>query len=124
MSVHLFMDLSNFVTVASFCCLGASSQDASSTGRVGEDFLKMLNSATEPKFQSHRDEPSHSGQRAVETPSRRKVLNIQWHVTSYTCITLWPNICVVRDRPIFPTDFKILTTLGFGWVGGLGHSRC
>ena len=30
----------------------------------------------------------------------------------------------VRDRPIFPTDFKILTTLGFGWVGGLGHRRC
>ena len=30
----------------------------------------------------------------------------------------------VRDRPILPTDFKILTTLGFGWVAGLGHRCC
>ncbi len=30
----------------------------------------------------------------------------------------------IRGRPIFPTDFKILTTLGFGWVGGLGHRCC
>ena len=30
----------------------------------------------------------------------------------------------LRDRPIFPTDFKILTTLGFGWVGDLECRRC
>ena len=33
-------------------------------------------------------------------------------------------ICEVRDRPIFPTDFRFLTMLGFGLEGGLGHRRC
>ncbi len=28
----------------------------------------------------------------------------------------------LRYRPIFPTDFNILTTLGFGYVGGLEHT--
>ncbi len=54
--------------------IGTASKNVSSTGRVGEDLLQMLNSATGPPLQSRRGAQSQSGCNDAKTRPHVKVL--------------------------------------------------